>query len=76
MGTRFALAALCLTAIGASAGCGAAEEPSGIPLAVSKEQLETLFDEIIEKTERREAFSEPKERAGAFAALQAMRALR
>ncbi|MDE2660349.1 MAG: hypothetical protein OXI45_09080, partial [Acidobacteriota bacterium] len=66
MGTRFAVATLCLAAIGASAGCGAPEEPPGTPLAVSVEQLETLFDEIVEKTARREAFSEVKEDAGSF----------
>ena len=68
--------ALYLTAIGASAGCEAPEAPPGAPLTGSTEQLETLFDEIVEKTERREAFSEVKEKAGAFSALAEMKALR
>lgn len=76
MGARFAVAALYLAAIGASAGCGAPEEPSGTPLAVPVEQLGVLFDEIVEKTERREAFSEVKEQAGSFSALEEMKALR
>ena len=76
MGTRFAVATLCLAAIGAAAGCGAPEEPPGTPLALSVAQLETLFDEIVDKTERREAFSEVKEETGSFSALDEMRALR
>ena len=76
MGARFAVATLCLTAIGASAGCGAPETPSGTPLAVPEEQLGVLFDEIVGKTERREAFSEVKEQAGSFSALEEMKALR
>ena len=38
--------------------------------------LETLFDEIISKTERREAFSEVKETNIGFSALEDMKALR
>ena len=42
----------------------------------STSQLETLFDEIISKTEQREAFSEVKERNIGFSALEDMRKLR
>ena len=42
----------------------------------STSQLETLFDEIIGKTEQREAFSEVKERNIGFSALEDMRKLR
>ena len=38
--------------------------------------LEALFDEIIEKTEKREAFSEVKERNMGFSAIADMKALR
>ena len=47
-----------------------------VPLDVSRGQLERLFDEIIDKTERREAFSEVKENAMNFSALEEMKALR
>ena len=46
-----------------------------MPLDVSRGQLERLFDEIIDKTERREAFSEVKENAMNFSALEEMKAL-
>ncbi len=70
-------AALGLAAACGMAGCGTAEEEiPGVRLDVPADQLETLFDEIIAKTERREAFSEIKERAGGFSALEEMRALR
>ena len=42
----------------------------------STRQLETLFDEIISKTERREAFSEVKERNIGFSAIEDMKSLR
>ena len=42
----------------------------------SSSQLETLFDEIIGKTEQREAFSEVKESNIGFAALEDMKKLR
>ena len=42
----------------------------------STRQLETLFDEIISKTERREAFSEVKERNIGFSAIADMKSLR
>jgi hypothetical protein len=43
---------------------------------VSEGQLEALFDEIIDKTARREAFSEVKEESQSYSALGAMQALR
>lgn len=73
---RLIRTALCLTAIGAPLGCTTREEPTGTPLEVPAEQLGVLFDEIIDKTARREAFSELKERAGSFSALEAMTVLR
>ena len=50
----------------------------GVPQAqeFSTSQLETLFDEIISKTEKREAFSEIKEKNIGFSALEDMKALR
>ena len=51
------------------------EDPH-VPLNVSRSQLGRLFDEIIDKTARREAFSEVKERAINFSALDDMKALR
>lgn len=45
-------------------------------LDVSSGQLEALFDEIVEKTERREAFSPLKEEALGFSPLAAMEAVR
>ena len=65
-----------------AAGCGMPEtslpmrEVPQIPLEVSTGQLEELFDEIIEKTERREAFSEVKEEALSYSPLADMKALR
>ena len=76
MGARFAVATLCLTAACGWTACGTPSETPGTPLEVSTEQLGTLFDEIVEKTARREAFSEVKEEAGSFSALEEMRALR
>ncbi len=73
---HFAWTTLCLVAACASAGCGTAEETPGTPLDVPAEQLGTLFDEIIEKTERREAFSQFKEDGLSFAPLAAMKDLR
>ena len=73
---RSVFATLCLAAIDMSVGCGTPDEAPGAPLEASADQLETLFDEIVEKTERREAFSEVKEEAGSFSALEEMRALR
>ena len=65
------------------AGCGPDQPTTGtprevpqIPLEVSEGQLEALFDEIIEKTERREAFSEVKETAQSYTALAEMKELR
>ena len=54
----------------------ARREVPHVPLDVSRQQLERLFDEIIDKTERREAFSEVKENAMNFSALEEMKALR
>ena len=68
-----------LVGLCASAGCGMverSEEEPDIRLGVSTGQLEALFDEIIEKTERREAFSEVKEEAQAYSALAEMKNLR
>ena len=51
----------------------------GLPdcaVVFSTSQLETLFDEILSKTEQREAFSEIKERNIGFSALEDMRKLR
>ena len=64
-----------------AAGCGPdlRNEPRAvpeIPLEVSAATLDALFDEIIEKTARREAFSEVKEEAQSYSALAAMEALR
>ena len=65
-----------------AAGCGMPEtsppmrEVPQIPLEVSTGQLGELFDEIIEKTERREAFSEVKEETQSYSALGAMKDLR
>ena len=73
---RVVPAALCLAAAGGWAGCGLPEESPGTPLEVSPERLGALFDEIIEKTERREAFSERKEARLSFSPLADMRALR
>ena len=47
-----------------------------VPLNASTSQLERLFDEIIRKTEEREAFSEVKERNMSFSALEDMKKLR
>ncbi|MDE3258693.1 MAG: hypothetical protein OYM47_12730 [Gemmatimonadota bacterium] len=47
-----------------------------VPLNASSRQLEQLFDEIIRKTEEREAFSEVKERNMSFSALEDMKRLR
>ncbi len=65
-----------------AAGCGT-PEPSPpmrkaphVPLEASADQLEALFDEIIDKTARREAFSEVKEETQSYSALAAMEALR
>ena len=55
---------------------GKPREVPQIPLEVSTEQLEALFDEIIEKTERREAFSEVKEKTQSYSALSEMKDLR
>ena len=55
---------------------GTPREAPQIPLEVSAGQLEALFDEIIEKTERREAFSEVKEEALSYSPLTDMEALR
>ena len=46
------------------------------PAKFSTTQLETLFDEIISKTEQREAFSEVKETNISFSALEDMKQLR
>ena len=45
-------------------------------LGTTASPLETLFDEIISETERREAFSEVKETSVSFSALEDMRQLR
>ena len=58
------------------AGCGPPEETPGVPLGVSADQLGVLFDEIMDKTARREAFSDVKEETQSFSALAAMRDLR
>ena len=55
---------------------GKPREVPQIPLEVSAGQLEALFDEIIEKTERREAFSEVKEKTQSYSALSEMKDLR
>lgn len=68
-------------ALSLAVGCGSdppypMREVPQIPLEVSADQLETLFDEIIDKTARREAFSEVKEETQSYSALAAMEALR
>lgn len=73
---RSIFATVCFAVSGASMGCGMPDETPGTPLEASANQLEELFDEIVEKTARREAFSEVKENAGSFSALEEMRALR
>ena len=50
--------------------------PAPQPPEWSTSQLETLFDEIISKTEQREAFSDIKERNIGFSTLEDMRKLR
>ena len=55
---------------------GMPREVPQIPLEVSTGQLGELFDEIIEKTERREAFSEVKEETQSYSALSEMKDLR
>ena len=47
-----------------------------VPPEISSIQLHELFDEIIRKTEQREAFSEAKERNIGFSALEDMKKLR
>ncbi len=47
-----------------------------VPLEVSPGQLEALFDEIVEKTERREASSSLKEANLGYSPLEDMRSLR
>ena len=47
-----------------------------VPLNASTSRFEQLFDDIILKTERREAFSEVKERIMSFSALEDMKKLR
>lgn len=73
---HLAWTALCLVATCASAGCETAEEAPGTPLGATQEQLGVLFDEIVEKTARREAFSEFKEEGLSFSPLAAMQDLR
>ena len=73
---RFVRAAFWLAAAFGWAGCGMPEEMPGTPLEVPPDRLAVLFDEILEKTERREAFSDVKEKAGSFSALEEMRGLR
>lgn len=73
---RCVVATLCLVAIGTLTACGTPDETRGTPLEASVDQLGSLFDEIVDKTERREAFSEVKEEAGSFSALDEMKALR
>ena len=51
-------------------------EVPNVPLEVSRVQLEALFDEIIARTERREAFSSAKEEALGYSPLAAMEAVR
>lgn len=46
-----------------------------VPLEASTSQLKHLFDDIIRKTERREAFSDVKERIMSFSALEDMKKL-
>lgn len=71
-----------LVGFGLTAGCGTPEtgppmrEAPHVPLDVSADQLAALFDEIIDKTARREAFSEVKEETQSYSALAAMEALR
>ena len=54
----------------------APREMPKVPLHATRSRLERLFDEIIDKTERREAFSAVKEQAMSFSALADMKVLR
>ena len=65
-----------LHATGMTTAPSAPREVPHIPLDVSSRQLGRLFDDIIDKTARREAFSEVKEKAMSFSALEDMKALR
>ena len=76
MDRRLVCAALGLVAAWGWAGCGTPERAPGTPLEVSAGQLGALFDEIIGKTERREAFSAVKEETQSYSALAAMQDLR
>ncbi|MCE2456157.1 MAG: hypothetical protein J4G12_10175 [Gemmatimonadetes bacterium] len=73
---RLACIALGLAAAWMYPGCRISDETLGTPLGVSTEQLGALFDEIIEKTERREAFSAIKETTQSYSALAEMKRLR
>ena len=71
-----------LSVAGLAAGCGAPDggpprrEVPAVPLEASRAQLEALFDRVLDQTRRRESFSEVKEEALSFSALEAMAALR
>ena len=66
--------------VGSLAGCSGAteigEEPAGGSRAGTREGREALFDQILDMTEDREAFSPLKEEAMGYAPLDDMRALR
>ena len=74
--TLLSLMCLLSASVADSQTSGVPLEVPNVPLDASTSQLERLFDEIIRKTEQREAFSEVKERNMSFSALKDMKKLR